>query len=133
MEGWRVNVSLRAEFSEGMHTRSTGGEGGGLGHDLTLERHEGRRVVRSVSDQVNKLKMPHICTCTVHVGIALICSIGSHVRIAIARILIGYSSNQSSLSSYLCYPMALGWKKAISNPPSHLFRGRAHIHRPLSD
>jgi hypothetical protein len=27
MEGWKVNVSLRVEFSEGMHSRSTGGGG----------------------------------------------------------------------------------------------------------
>jgi hypothetical protein len=69
-----------------------------------------------------------------NVGIALICRIGFHVRIAIARqivIVIGYSSNQSFLSSYLCYPTALGWKKAISKSPSHQIR--AYIHGSLSN
>ena len=78
------------------------------------EVQSGRWVTRSINWK---------CLIYVHVGIALICSFGSHVRIAIARIVIGYSSNQSSLSSYLCYPTALGWKKAISKSPSHQFRG----------
>lgn len=75
-----------------------------------------------MSDQVNKLKMPHVSpVCTR--GDRLICSIGSHVRIAIARQImteIGYSSNHSFLSSYLDYPTAPDYEKSnikIAIPP----------------